>query len=246
MSTKTRARKVGSSISKKTTSSLIFAPQFEWTEKQKIILETMNYHKTNCVIVNALAGTGKTTLAIYSALQHLQKGKVDKILYIRTAVEASHSKLGYLKGSLEDKFGPYTEILFEKLKDFLNEQEIAELIAEKKVEAVPVSFLRGHDFKRTIVIVDESQNLYMNEMMTVATRIATESKLFVLADEDQCDLPKKDQDEFMKFARLFNDNQSMENGIFYFELKDEMDVMRSEFVRYISKKYNTYKKSTAN
>jgi phosphate starvation-inducible PhoH-like protein len=243
MSVKTRARKVGTSSMKKNTSSLLFAPSFEWTEKQKVILDTMNYHKTNCVIVNALAGTGKTTLAIYSALQHLQRGLVDKILYIRTPVEASHSKLGYLKGSIDDKFGPYTEILFEKLRDFLSEQEITTLITEKKVEAAPVAFLRGHDFKRTIVITDEAQNLYMNELMTVATRIASESKLFILADEDQCDLPKKDHDEFMKFARLFNDDDSMENGIFYFELKNEMDVMRSEFVRYISKKYNTYKKS---
>ena len=245
MSTKTRARKVGTSSVKKNTSSLLFAPTFEWTEKQKIILDTMNYGKTNCVIINALAGTGKTTLAIYSALQHLQKGLIDKILYIRTPVEASHSKLGYLKGDLETKFSPYAEILFEKLREFLSEQEIASLIAEKKVEAAPVAFLRGHDFKRTIVIVDETQNLYMNEIMTVATRIAVGSKLFVLADEDQCDLPKKDQDEFMKFARLFNDNSSMENGIFYFELKDEMDVMRSDFVRYISKKYSVYKKTLA-
>lgn len=241
MSTKTRARKVGSSLLKKKTSFLIAQP-FEWTEKQTVILETMNYHKTNCVIINALAGTGKTSLAIYSAIQHLQKGIVDKILYIRTAVEASHSKLGYLKGSMEDKFGPYAEVLFEKLKEFLSDQEISEFIADKKIEAVPVSFLRGHDFKNTIVIVDETQNLYMNEIITVATRVAKNSKLFVLADEDQCDLPAKDQKEFMKFANLFRDDESMENGIFYFELKDEMDVMRSDFVRYISKKYSDYKK----
>jgi phosphate starvation-inducible protein PhoH len=222
---------------------LLGPPSFEWTPKQKEILDTMNDPKTACVILNALAGTGKTTLAVYSALQHLQAGLIEKIIYVRTAVEASHSKLGYLKGSLDDKFGPYAEILTEKAKDFLNPTEIEGFMAEGKLEARPVSFLRGHDFKNSIVILDEAQNAYLNEICTISTRISLNSKIFILADEDQCDLPKNAQNEFMTFVKIFSDEESRENHIHYYELKDEMDVMRSPFVRYVSKKYSNYKKS---
>ncbi len=240
---KTSASKQSGRNKKYTRSFLLNEPNFKWTDKQKIILDTMNADKTACVVVNALAGTGKTTLAVYSALQHLQQGKIEKIIYVRSAVEASHSKLGYLKGSLEDKFGPYAEILFEKAKDFLTPNEVQQFIIEGKLEAIPFSFLRGHDFKNCIIIGDEIQNSYMSEVLTLATRVSYNSKLFLLADEDQCDLPKNAQQEFPNFVKLINDEESRENFIYYFELKEEMDVMRSPFVRYISKKYNKYKKN---
>lgn len=220
---------------------LINPPPFEWTEKQKHILDTMNSPETRCIIMNTLAGCGKTTLAVYSALHHLQNGYADKIIYIRTAVESAHSKLGYLKGSLEDKFGPYVEPLLEKLADFLNPEEIANLTKDEKIQSVPISFLRGHDFKNAIVIADEMQNAYLNEIITLATRISENSKLFVLADSEQCDLPANGQKEFMSFAHMFSGKEAEENKIYYFELKDEMDVKRSEFVRYVTKKYREYK-----
>ena len=221
---------------------LVREPTFEWTAKQKIILDTMNDNNTDCVIVNALAGTGKTTLAVYSALQHLQRNQVEKVIYVRTAVEASHSKIGYLKGSMDEKFGPYAEILYERAKDFLNPSEVDQFIKDGKFVALPISFLRGHDFKNCIVIGDEMQNAYLNEIMTLATRMSENSKLFILADDDQCDLPKNAQNEFSTFVSLFSDDASKEHDIHYFELKEEMDVMRSKFVRYISKKYRNHRK----
>jgi len=219
----------------------LIAQPFEWTEKQKSIIETMNDKNTNCVIVDALAGAGKTSMAIYSALEQLQKGNIEKIVYVRTVVEAAHSKMGYLKGSAEEKFGPYAEVLSEKLKDFLTREEIEVLTKNGNLEAIPISFLRGRDLKNCIVIGDEMQNAYLAEIMTLATRISKNSKLFILADSDQCDLPKAAQNEFKNFVTLFSDEESKENNIFYFELKDEEDVKRSEFVKYISKKYRKYR-----
>lgn len=216
---------------------------FDFTEPQKIIVEKMMDDDTNCIICDGLAGSGKTHMAIYSALRLLQAKKIDKILYVRTVVEAAHSKMGYLKGQIDEKFAPYVAVLDDKLSSMLTPQDIETLKKSNSVTAEPVAFLRGRDFSRTALIFDEAQNAYVNEIFTLLTRCAKESKVFLIADSDQCDLPNGGQQEFAQIKRLFNTEEAIANHIFYYELKEEAHVMRSPFVKYVTRIYRDYKQS---
>lgn len=216
---------------------------FEFTPAQKAIVDCMTADETNCCIIDGLAGSGKTHMAVYSALTLLQQGKIDKIIYVRTVVEAAHSKMGYLKGQIDEKFAPYVAVLEDKLSTMLTPADIAILKASGKVSAEPVAFLRGRDFARTALIFDEAQNAYVNEVFTLLTRCAKESKVFLIADSDQCDLPMGGQHEFAHIKQLFNTEEAKANNVFYYELKEEDHVMRSPFVKFVSRVYRDYKNS---
>lgn len=226
----------------KSSSLLIYEP-FTWNYKQEEILEKMIDKNSKCVIVDSLAGTGKTLMSVFAALKHLQTGLCRKIFYVRSAVESANSKLHALPGTWEEKISVYGGPLLDALGKLLNPDEITALMKAKVIEVVPISYLRGRSFDDAVIIVDESQNCLMAEIITIMTRLEEHSKMFLIADSDQCDLPKNLQNEFLKIINLFNNSESEQHGIFYYEMRDPELVMRSEFVKFISLKYNEYKKS---
>ena len=236
-----RAKKIKQVKEKLKTSFLISEP-FAWNYKQAEILEKMLHYKTKCVIVDSLAGTGKTIMSAFAALKMLQKGECKKILYVRSAVESANSKLMALPGSWEEKIGVYGGPLNDALNKLLKPEEVESFFKSKTIEIIPLSYLRGRSFNDCVIIVDEAQNCLMNEIITIMTRLEEGSKLFVIADSDQCDLGKNYQNEFPKTVELFNGKESEDHGIFNYEMRDPELVMRSEFVKFVSKKYSDYKK----
>ena len=119
------------------------------------------------------------------------------------------------------------------------------MIKNKKIETIPLSFLRGRDLQNCIVIADEAQNMFFDELITVATRIGSNehgefSKLFVLGDTIQSDLPGQYKHDYNNFLGLFSDQESEEFGVYNFKF-DEEDVKRSEFVKYVIKKIKEYR-----
>lgn len=236
-----RAKKIRQVKERLKTSFLISEP-FAWNYKQAEILEKMLNHKTKCVIVDSLAGTGKTIMSAFAALKRLQKGECKKIYYVRSAVESANSKLMALPGSWEEKIGVYGGPLNDALNKLLKPEEIEGFLKSRTIEIIPLSYLRGRSFDNCVVIVDEAQNCLMNELITIMTRLEENSKLFIIADSDQCDLNKNYQQEFTKTVELFNGQEAESHGIFYYEMRDPELVMRSEFVKFVSKKYSDYKK----
>lgn len=230
---------------KKLKDNFLIAEPFEWTEKQTDILTCMLHKHTKCVFIDGCAGTGKTVLAVYSALIHLQRQLISKIYYVRSVVESAHSKMGYLPGNADEKLAPFGEVLIDAMNKFLTPEEIIGMVKSKKIETIPLSFLRGRDLQNCIVIADESQNIFFDEMVTIATRIGSNelgetSKLFVLGDTAQSDLPSQYKKDYLNFLNLFNDDQSKEFGIHNYVF-DEDDVKRSEFVKFVVKKIKEYR-----
>ena len=232
MSYKQRAKSVGMAKKKIKGHFLINLP-FEFTDKQKEVIETIADKDTTCVFVKGSAGTGKSHLAVYSGLQELLAGNCQRLIYIRSAVESAHSKLGYLKGQIEDKFGPYAQILNDKLSEMLTEQEIASLNMENKIEAMPVSFLRGKDFKNTFIIVDECQSIYDSELKTIISRVGKDSKIVFLFDPKQSDITDaKHKQDVVRFSNIFKTEEAQSFGIHYREFTNE-DIMRSPFCKFV-------------
>lgn len=205
----------------------------ELTEKQKKFLEIALSKETKMMFVSGPAGTSKTFLAVLSALELLKAHRMSDIIYLRSAVESSDNKLGYLPGEVADKLSPYVQPLIDKLSEFLAKPDIDRLQKEGRLESIPIGFLRGLNWNAKVVIADEAQNCTVKELTTLITRVGEFSKVFILGDPDQSDIGAKTG--FAKLMNLFKDEQSKQNGVFTFEFTDD-DIVRSGLVKFIIKK----------
>ena len=159
------------------------------------------------------AGTGKTFIALASALQLVRDRRYGKIIYTREPEEVGKS-LGFLPGDLEDKFNVYMRGLYDNLEHIEQAGQIKMNDALEKIECVPLQFLRGASFENTIVIVDEAQNLDMNSIKTVLTRIGKFCKVILLGSIKQIDNDKqckRKECDFTKAQRLLRDQEFVGN-----------------------------------
>ena len=123
--------------------------------------------------------------------------------------------------------------LDDKLEEMLSPQEIKYIYDKKIVNAIPVNFLRGSNWRNKIIIADESQNFTFKELTTLVTRLGENSKLFICGDPMQSDINGKSG--FSEMTDLFNDKDSSEQGIHCFDFTKN-DIMRSEILKYIVNK----------
>jgi len=135
------------------------------------------------------AGTGKTFLAIATAVQELENRRVNKLILVRPAVEAGEN-LGFLPGDLSDKVDPYLRPMYDALNDTLGSEKTAKLIEKKVIEIAPLAFMRGRTLSDAFIILDEAQNTTMDQMKMFLTRIGFGSTAVINGDITQVDLPR--------------------------------------------------------
>ena len=205
----------------------------ELTEKQKEFLNIALDKNTKMIFVSGPAGTSKTYISIYSALKLMNLKKVSDLLYLRSAVESSENKIGFLPGEANEKMAPYIQPLLEKLSELLPKNNIDLLEKEERIDSIPIGFLRGLNWNAKVIVADESQNMTQKELITLITRIGEFSRVFILGDPDQSDINGKSG--FVKVMNLFDDQESKDNGIHVFKFTED-DVVRSGLVAYIIKK----------
>jgi len=152
----------------------------EQKEAKRLILDNQ------IVIITGRAGCGKSLVSAQCALDFLFKKQCDEILITRAAVEVGHS-LGFLPGSLSEKFDPYLEAFLENLTKCYDKVKIDELITTKKVKALPVQFIRGKTID-DVLIVEEAQNLTKAEMLAILTRLGKNGKIIINGDNEQKDI----------------------------------------------------------
>ena len=201
------------------------------TSNQQECYYTINDPNTNMVFIDGPAGSAKTYLTIYAALESLKNGQVEKIVYIRSVVESSSRSLGALPGELHEKFSPYTMPLIDKLKEILPHHSDTNMLLEQQhVDAIPVNFVRGLTFNKTFVIVDEAQNLDRGELTTIMTRFGRDSRYVICGDTNQCDIGNSG---FSDIYDKFNTDHSSKNDIHAFQFENE-DVVRSHILKHIT------------
>ena len=130
----------------------------KWTPKQKEFIDTALNKETKIMFLNGPAGTGKSLLAVYCALRMLTERRVSDIIYIRSAVESSDSKLRYLPGDADQKLHFYNLPFLEKMDELLNAKDMKKLIDDERVSMYPVNYARGMSWNAKCVIFDEVQN----------------------------------------------------------------------------------------
>ena len=138
------------------------------------------------VVVTGRAGCGKSLVSAQTALDFLFKKEYENIYITRAAVEVGHS-LGFLPGSLNEKFDPYLEAFKENLVKCYNKDKIDSLIQDGKVVALPVQFIRGKTID-DVLVVEEAQNLSKAEMLAILTRLGKNGKIIINGDNEQKDI----------------------------------------------------------
>ena len=203
------------------------------TVGQKKYLEAIRKHDITFGI--GPAGTGKTYLAVATALSALREGSVSRIILTRPAVEAGEA-LGFLPGDLYEKITPYLRPLHDALHDMLPAEEIAKHMERATIEIAPLAYMRGRTLNGAFIILDEAQNSTTEQMLMFLTRLGHGSKAVITGDETQVDLPPH------KHSGLAEAHRALKNteGIAIVEFS-KRDVVRHPLVQRIIAAYEHHR-----
>ena len=204
-----------------------YIDELNWTERQKKFIELSLRKETRVILCKGPAGSSKTLTSVYSALNLLNSSKVSDIVYMRSAVESSDSRLGFLPGDADEKLHYYNLPFMDTT--------VKKLQKEKRVSIHPVNFARGMSWNSKAVILDEAQNSSLREIVTVLTRIGKYSRAFILADPMQTDLKNGQRGGFGRIFSIFDNQESRDMGIETFEFGTE-DIVRSELTKFVVSK----------
>jgi phosphate starvation-inducible PhoH-like protein len=207
--------------------------KIDFTEKQQELLKIMFDRNTKIVFIGGPAGTSKTFMAIYGALQLFNMNNNYSISYVRTIIESADRGMGALPGTVDEKFCPFMMPLQDKLFELMFSADAKMMTDKGIISAMPINYLRGASLNDQVVIADESQNFSAKELITLITRIGENTKMFICGDPMQSDINGKSG--FNKIKELFADEASSNQGIHNFEFTYK-DIKRSEILKYIVKK----------
>ena len=208
--------------------------KLELTDIQKPIV---NQHRQNDImILTGAPGTGKDFMQIYRAISGLISKEFEEVIFMRTILEATSSKLGFLKGDEDSKLQPYLEVFQEHVKSMVK-PHVYERIKNKIRFEYP-GFIRGKTFGgndkgNVCVVLTEAQNCELKELITISTRMAEGSKLYLNGDFFQSDIGNKSG------LKTFIDIIKNIEGVGYEELDDTFQ-MRGRLVQEIDTAYRKY------
>src|SRR3569833_3989363 len=205
------------------------------TVGQKLFLVVIRMHDVTFGI--GPAGTGKTYLAVATALSALREGKVSRIILTRPAVEAGEA-LGFLPGDLYEKIMPYLRPLHDALHDMLPAEEVQKNMERGVIEIAPRAYMRGRTLNNAFIILDEAQNSTMEQMFMFLTRLGASSKAVITGDETQIDLPHHKQSGLLEAHRVLRQVE----GIAVVEFS-KRDVVRHPLVQRIIAAYEEHRKA---
>ncbi len=149
-----------------------------------------NIHQNDLTFGIGPAGTGKTYLAVASAVEALQSGSVRRIVLVRPAVEAGE-RLGFLPGDLAQKVDPYLRPMYDALYEMMGFDRTARHVERQVIEVAPLAFMRGRSLNDSFIILDEAQNTTVEQMKMFLTRMGFGSRAVVTGDITQVDLPRQ-------------------------------------------------------
>ena len=183
------------------------------------------------------AGTGKTYLAVASAVEALERDEVRRLLLVRPAVEAGE-KLGFLPGDLSQKIDPYLRPMYDALYEFLGVEKVNRLIEKNVIEVAPLAYMRGRTLNDAFIIMDEAQNTTPEQMKMFLTRIGFGSTAVVTGDITQIDLPSHQKSGLKAIIPILDNIKGVSFTHFI-----SKDVIRHALVQRIIEAYDNAEKT---
>ncbi|HYB40702.1 MAG TPA: PhoH family protein [Candidatus Methylomirabilis sp.] len=200
------------------------------TLNQKRYIDAIRTH--DLVIAIGPAGTGKSYLAVATAVSALMKREVARIVLTRPAVEAGE-RLGFLPGDLFEKVHPYLRPLYDALYDMLEPDKVATLSEKGAIEIAPLAYMRGRTLNDAFIILDEAQNTTSEQMKMFLTRLGFNAKMVVTGDITQVDLPASRPSGLVEIQSVLQGVDGIR--FLYF---DDRDVVRHDLVSAIIRAYD--------
>lgn len=223
-----------------TTPCLKYRPSRNWFGRggnnQKAYLAAI--HDNDLAFGIGPAGTGKTYLAVASAIDALENENVRRIVLVRPAVEAGE-RLGFLPGDMSQKVDPYLRPMYDALYDMLGIDQVGRLIEKNVIEVAPLAFMRGRSLNDSFVILDEAQNTSVAQMKMFLTRIGFGSRAVVTGDITQIDLPSGQLSGLKNAIDILRNVKGV--AFTYFA---PTDVVRHELVQRIVEAYEARDRSS--
>jgi phosphate starvation-inducible PhoH-like protein len=180
------------------------------------------------------AGTGKTYLAVASAVESLEKEQVQRIILVRPAVEAGE-RLGFLPGDMSQKVDPYLRPMYDALYEMLGIERVARLVEKNVIEIAPLAFMRGRSLNESFVILDEAPNTTVEQMKMFLTRMGFGSRAVVTGDVTQIDLPRHQASGLKQAAEILAGVEGVA-----FDYFSSRDVVRHPLVQRIVEAYEAH------
>jgi len=196
--------------------------------KQDVLIEAIKNFPI--VVTIGCAGTGKTYCSAGTAAMLYMQGKFDKIVLTRANV-ATGKSLGHFPGDIKEKMTPWLLPMLEVLKKALGSNKFAYMMEKELIEIQPIETIRGRSYEKSIILVDEAQNLEMDEIKAVTTRIGEGSTLVLMGDPAQSDV--KRGEDLLRFAKLIS-NSEIDLPVVQFGVHD---IVRSDIVADLVKLY---------
>ncbi|HEU5399624.1 MAG TPA: PhoH family protein [Gammaproteobacteria bacterium] len=196
---------------------------------QRRYLQNISGHDLNFGI--GPAGTGKTYLAVASAVTALNRDEVRRLVLVRPAVEAGE-RLGFLPGDLAQKVDPYLRPIYDALYEMLGFERVTRLMERGVIEVAPLAFMRGRTLNEAFIILDEAQNTTIEQMKMFLTRIGFGSCTVVTGDITQVDLPRVQRSGLRDAVELLRDMPGVSFTFF-----TAADVVRHPLVQRIVTAY---------
>lgn len=179
------------------------------------------------------AGTGKTYLAVASAVEALETERVRRIMLVRPAVEAGE-RLGFLPGDLAQKIDPYLRPMYDALYEMLGFETVHKLLERNVIEIAPLAYMRGRTLNESFIILDEAQNTTAEQMKMFLTRIGFGSTAVVTGDVTQIDLPRGQVSGLREVIKILHQIEGISFNFF-----NARDVVRHALVKKIVEAYDS-------
>lgn len=180
------------------------------------------------------AGTGKTYLAVASAVEALEQDRVRRLILTRPAVEAGE-RLGFLPGDLAQKVDPYLRPLYDALYEMMGFERVAKLMERNVIEVAPLAYMRGRTLNESFIILDEAQNTTPEQMKMFLTRIGFGSTAVITGDVTQIDLPRGTRSGLRQVIEVLSDVDGISFTFFLAK-----DVVRHPLVQRIVGAYDRF------
>lgn len=199
-----------------------FSPR---NEKQKMAYNSAKRKPMTCILGSV--GSGKNFVAAYAASELLRTNKVDFIILLRPSAVPEDEYLGFLSGDLQEKNAPYMTPMMQPLKDIFGKERVEQMVSEGIIQPFSIAYIRGLNYKRCALIVDEVQNLRAKNLHMILTRVDDNSHVMLLGDEHQIDLEDKENSSIYALEKFRNNP-----NIGFYKFNDD-EIVRGNFCKMV-------------
>ena len=179
-------------------------------------------------ICSGFAGSGKTFLSCAEALKLIKsRPKYKRIVLVKSITSLKNEEIGHLPGTLKEKMAPIMESFTDNIRKLIGRTRLQKLVELGVIEILPIAFARGRSIDNSIILIDEAQNISLDNIRTLMTRIGNDSKIVIMVDVKQKDIRNKKDSSLEVVLEKFRDIE----GFGCVELRDPEDVVRNPIIK---------------